>query len=221
MHKQRLYNLLGAVPLLVWYAWGLAERLLLFIQHGSTLIGSTQVHILLALQVVTHATSIAFTSLIIVLLIVRSVPRTHVQGVGPYAAAYIGTFATITLFHLPSANLSTTPLIVATLCVVVGLGLSLYALIYLGRSFAILPSARTLVTDGPYRVVRHPLYLFEEVAVVGIMIQFAQPWSLIVFTVHLAAQITRMHYEERALTQAFPEYAVYASRTARLIPGIY
>ncbi len=39
--------------------------------------------------------------------------------------------------------------------------------------------------------------------------------------IHLDAQLARMHYEEQTLTQAFPDYAMYASRTARLIPGFY
>ena len=53
------------------------------------------------------------------------------------------------------------------------------------------------------------------------MLQFVQPWSFFLFALHVAAQLTRMHYEERALTAAFPEYTTYAARTKRFIPGIY
>jgi protein-S-isoprenylcysteine O-methyltransferase Ste14 len=53
------------------------------------------------------------------------------------------------------------------------------------------------------------------------MLQFAQPWSLIVFIIHLAGQLARMHYEEKALSEAFPEYAVYAARTKKLIPSVF
>jgi protein-S-isoprenylcysteine O-methyltransferase Ste14 len=42
--------------------------------------------------------------------------------------------------------------------IVVGHLLAVYALAWLGRSFSIMAEARRLVTDGPYAVVRHPLY---------------------------------------------------------------
>ncbi len=217
----RLYNLLGAAPLVVWYVWGLSEQIPVLIQRSDTLGAGAPVGALFALQTIAQAASIAFTSFLIVLLIVRDVPRAQTRGFAPYAAAMFGTFAATSFFFLPAAPLTTPLLAIATLCIAAGLGLSLYALIYLGRSFAILPSARTLVIDGPYRFVRHPLYLFEEVAVVGIMLQFAQPWSLLVLAAHFAAQLARMHYEEQTLTGAFPEYATYAAHTKRLIPGIY
>ncbi len=212
-----LYNLLGAAPLVMWYAWGLSEQIPVFIRHLS----HTPVGALSMLQTIAQAINIAFSSFLILLLIVRDAPRMQARGFAPYAAALFGTFAATAFLFLPTAGLPVPLLATAMLFITAGLGLSVYALIYLGRSFAILPSARTLVSDGPYRLVRHPLYLFEEIAVVGIMLQFAQPWSLLIFMAHLAAQFTRMHYEERILTQAFPEYSTYASHTARFIPGVY
>ena len=84
-----------------------------------------------------------------------------------------------------------------------------------------MPEARKLVTAGPYALVRHPLYFCEELALFGIALQHQQPAALVVFAAQFAFQIVRMHYEERVLTGAFPEYKDYAARTARLIPGIY
>jgi hypothetical protein len=43
----------------------------------------------------------------------------------------------------------------------------------LGRSFSIMAESRQLVTTGPYRFVRHPLYLAEEIAMVSISANFA------------------------------------------------
>lgn len=217
----RLYNLLGAAPLVAWYGWGLSRETPLFMRHFHALGASGSIDALAALQTFAQGASLAFIAFLIVLLLVRDVPQAQHRGLAPYAAALVGTFAVASLLFLPVAPLPAPLLAAATLCVVVGLCLSLYTLIFLGRSFAILPSARSLVTDGPYRLVRHPLYLFEEIVVVGIMLQFAQPWAALVVALHFTAQLIRMRYEEQVLTQTFPAYAAYAARTARLIPGVY
>ncbi len=217
----RFRNLLGAAPLIAWYAWGLSRELpALFSRYSSLLVGG-HIDAVRALQTVTEAVSIVYIGLLILLLIVRETPHAQTKNARAYLAAYIGTFAIASFYVLPTAVPTTPVLILATLCIAIGLGLSLATLIYLGRSFAILPSARTLITGGPYRLIRHPLYLSEEMVVVGIMLQFAEPWALVIVAVHLAAQFARMHYEEQTLTASFPAYTAYAARTSRLIPGLY
>ncbi len=94
-------------------------------------------------------------------------------------------------------------------------------LFWLGRSFSLLPEARRLVTNGPYRRIRHPLYLAGLVGSLGVMLQYRQPWALLVVLATLALQILRMNYEEQVLSRAFPEYETYATRSWRLIPGVF
>jgi protein-S-isoprenylcysteine O-methyltransferase Ste14 len=88
------------------------------------------------------------------------------------------------------------------------------SVLYLGRSFSIVPQARELVTSGRYAIVRHPLYLAEELAIVGIFLQYASPFLLPLLLLHLFLQIQRIRYEERVLERVFPEYTTYASHTA-------
>jgi len=95
------------------------------------------------------------------------------------------------------------------------------ALIRLGRSFSIMAESRQLVTTGPYQFVRHPLYLTEEIALVGVFLQYASPWTVLLLLVQIAFQLRRMYNEELVLTAHFPEYAAYQRTTARLIPGVY
>ncbi len=97
----------------------------------------------------------------------------------------------------------------------------IYPLVALGRSFSLMPQARKLVTSGPYAIVRHPLYLVEEAAVAGVLLQYAWYAALPFLALHLAVQIGRMQLEEKVLRNAFPDYAGYAKRTYRLIPGVW
>ena len=103
----------------------------------------------------------------------------------------------------------------------VGMTASSYVLLRLGRSFSILPQARGLVTKGPYAWVRHPLYAAELVSTFGVMLQFAQPWSAMLFAATFAALVPRMGFEEEVLEAAYPAYGDYMKRTWRLIPGVY
>ena len=91
----------------------------------------------------------------------------------------------------------------------------------LGRSLSIMPEARKLVTGGLYGRIRHPLYLAEEIGVLGIFLQFRSWQGLLILAVHLYFQIRRMDFEEGILAQAFPAYAGYRQRTHRLLPRLY
>jgi protein-S-isoprenylcysteine O-methyltransferase Ste14 len=94
----------------------------------------------------------------------------------------------------------------------------LVSVAFLGRNFGVLPAARGLVTRGPYRVVRHPVYLGEIGACTGLALAAPSPVNAAVLGALLLAQTVRMRLEERALCDAFPEYEAYALSTPRLVP---
>ena len=64
---------------------------------------------------------------------------------------------------------------------------------------AVLPEARGLVTTGAYRLVRHPLYLGEFVAMFGAMLPLLAPLTVSIFALFSLLQATRMVLEERVL----------------------
>jgi protein-S-isoprenylcysteine O-methyltransferase Ste14 len=97
----------------------------------------------------------------------------------------------------------------------IGASLSFAVLRWLGKSFSILAEARRLVTEGPYRVVRHPLYICEGIATVGVMLQVISPSAVLIIIIFAMIQYRRMINEEKILTSAFPGYRAY--RLARWI----
>jgi protein-S-isoprenylcysteine O-methyltransferase Ste14 len=102
-----------------------------------------------------------------------------------------------------------------------GLAFSLASVAVLGRCFGILPDVRGLVVRGPYRLVRHPLYLGELTAALGIVIGSRHPFAAAgAWLVCLGLQVARTHYEESNLRAQFPAYDEYATRTKRLLPGV-
>jgi protein-S-isoprenylcysteine O-methyltransferase Ste14 len=102
-----------------------------------------------------------------------------------------------------------------------GILLQIASKLTLGRSFGLLPAVRGIVVRGPYRLVRHPIYLGYLCTHVGFFC-FSMSWhNLLVFAVLYACQIGRILEEERLLAQS-DEYRPYMQQVRyRLIPGLY
>ena len=100
-------------------------------------------------------------------------------------------------------------------------GLSLCSLIALGRSFGIRPALRTLAMRGPYRIVRHPMYLSYIIGDVGYNLQEWNAGTVLLVLCGWLSLIWRIYAEERTLSQAagWPMYV--ASVHYRLLPWIW
>src|ERR1700722_26060 len=124
----------------------------------------------------------------------------------------------LSLGLLPLADLPPLVTVVSIVMITAGCGLAIWAAFWLGRSFSVAPQARQLVIGGAYAVGRHPLYLCEELAVLGATLSCFSTVAVAIAVIHWSFQLKRMEFEEQVLSATFPEYASYAATVPRLIP---
>ena len=159
-----------------------------------------------------------FVALLGVLPLIRHRPIAKSQGVLPRLAALVTVLIPPLCILLPRAPAD---LAFNILSVIVGLianVLAVTALSFLGRSFSVMPEARRLVTSGPYGIVRHPLYLFELVGVIGILLQVRSLPGVALLALIASLQVARARWEEGVLARAIPEFASYRERVPFLLP---
>jgi protein-S-isoprenylcysteine O-methyltransferase Ste14 len=114
-----------------------------------------------------------------------------------------------------------------------GLGLALFALgvfgyrragAALGDALSPLVSPRpdaSLVTDGPYRWLRHPMYLSQALIAIGAPLTLGCRWVSWLAVPAVVVLGVRMWLEDAALARRFPEYSRYAASAKRILPFLY
>jgi protein-S-isoprenylcysteine O-methyltransferase Ste14 len=104
-----------------------------------------------------------------------------------------------------------------------GLGLAVWARVHLGRNWGMPMSEKAepeLVTSGPYRFVRHPIYSGLLLGILGTALT-TNPYWLLAFGSSLAYFGYSASVEERLLTASFPDtYPSYRAHTKMLIPFV-
>lgn len=79
-----------------------------------------------------------------------------------------------------------------------------------------------VVSDGPYRLVRHPSYAGGCVLYLAQPVMLGTLWALLPSVLVCATLVLRTALEDRALRAELPGYAGYARRTRhRLVPGLW
>src|SRR6185312_8359574 len=208
---------LAAPASLVWL--DLAERLII-----ASLFGSFAYRMLLD-----HTGMLYISGMLVVLS--ESLPfffviiRSTVGGLSQRPSDWaIGIGASLApLMVQPHVNLNDmlAPEPVAYVIMIAGLFVQVSAKIVLGRGFGLIAANRGVKTMGPYRFVRHPMYLGYVMTHVGFLLAAPLVFNAAAYALALTLQIIRIGREEAVLMQD-PAYASFAKRvTYRLLPGVY
>lgn len=101
-----------------------------------------------------------------------------------------------------------------------GAAFSIWAIRHLKHSFGLRTAVRQLVTTGPYRRIRHPLYVGEIIHIFGIAVLSGTPVGLYLFGFAVTMQVVRAKIEEKKFLRTLPEYATYLAETGFLWPRL-
>jgi protein-S-isoprenylcysteine O-methyltransferase Ste14 len=172
------------------------------------------------LFVLQQGLALAYFTMLVVLYSTRLPKRGTDHRVAVVFIAFTGTFSAIAAPFLPGGGHRQGLVLAADLLATFGLAYSVWGLAYLRRSFSIIPEARRLVTGGPYSLSRHPVYLGEIVAAIGINLATAGWAGGLAVVYFIVCELLRIRWEEGVLARAFPnDYPAYAHRVARYLPN--
>jgi len=136
--------------------------------------------------------------------------------------AYLGMIGGLLGLVVKKSLFSPSPLVIVPQ--VAGSLLILWARITFGRrSFHVAanPTAGGLVTNGPYRFIRHPIYTGVCLLTVPGVVAHCSWLSASLGALVVGCAIARMLFEEVLLVTRYPEYAQYSSTTSRMFPLLF
>jgi protein-S-isoprenylcysteine O-methyltransferase Ste14 len=106
-----------------------------------------------------------------------------------------------------------------------GIGFAIWAREHLGANWSgnvVLKKGHTLVTTGPYSIVRHPIYAGITLGIVGCVISAGTVVGLVAIPLVVAFSLIRINAEEKLMREAFgKDYDKYSKRVKAYIPNIW
>ncbi len=172
------------------------------------------------LELASTVLTVAFCALVVSAYLRRGPASATDRHLGAWVAAPAATCLPFVLPALPQSPGGTTRSAAAFALILVGTGWSVWSVRHLSTCLSVVPQARALVQSGPYRWVRHPLYLGEVVAMTGFAVRGGHVWQALVVAALLALQLYRAGREEALLAAQVPGYGDYRTRTWRILPGL-
>lgn len=156
---------------------------------------------------------------VLVFILIRRAPKELSLRVDDWLVGFGGTLFAI-LISAPS-GLPMAPPVVVFGFLTLGFAIHVAAKFALRRSFGVVAANRGVKASGPYRIVRHPMYLGYVVSQIGILLAGPTIQNVVIVSLCWMLFVLRIIAEERVLLRD-EDYRKFASRTRyRLIPGVY
>jgi len=189
------------------------ERLVLVLLSGPFILA-------FAMTLPTHPASVLLViseTLAVILILVRR-PGQMALSVSPFIVGFVGT--ALPLFIRPVEGAALVPTIVTTVLMFAGLTFNISAKLFLNRSFGVVAANRGVKRGGPYRLVRHPMYLGYITTQFGFLLSSFSLINLGLYFIAWVFQALRIVEEERFLSHD-PDYRAYRDTVRyRLLPGV-
>ncbi|WP_342236290.1 methyltransferase family protein [Inquilinus sp. OTU3971] len=159
-------------------------------------------------------------SVVLFILIRRTTTEVSLRPID-WLIAVAGSIAPLLVRPTGTAEAAMVPAVVSALLMLAGFAMQIAAKLTLNRSFGIVAANRGVKVDGPYRIVRHPMYAGYLLTQIGFLLNQPSLWNFSVYAVGLGFQLWRLLAEERILTED-PAYLRFAGLVRyRLLPGVF
>jgi protein-S-isoprenylcysteine O-methyltransferase Ste14 len=157
--------------------------------------------------------------LVLVFIMIRRPPKDISQRIDDWVVGFAGTL--LALLIGPPGPDALVPATIVTALLALGFAVHVAAKLSLRRSFGVVAANRGVKATGPYRVVRHPMYLGYILSQTGLWLAGPTVVNSVVIAGCWTLYVLRIVAEERILMRD-DAYASFAARTRyRLVPGIY
>ena len=106
-----------------------------------------------------------------------------------------------------------------------GVALAVWAILVMRSNANVAPIPKKsgrLVTEGPYRYIRHPMYTAQVVAVIPLVVEHSTNYRVTALIVLMVTLLFKLHYEEKRLVAHFGSpYHKYQKSSKKILPFIY
>jgi len=142
----------------------------------------------------------------------------------PFAAIFVVAGLDVLRYHWSPVSIA--GMVAGALLMVLGDGITAWCMAenpFLERTVRVQEErGHRVITTGPYRIVRHPMYVGVIVMYWGLTLMLGSYLALVPTFVVSALVVVRAHFEDRALQEELEGYRDYAARTRyRLLPGVW
>ena len=160
------------------------------------------------------------TIILVITMVFRRTPVRVTPDPWYWLLAFVATYGVIAFLAFAQRGSPIVPIVIPGSLVILSVALMIYARLTLGRSIGFVPADRGIITSGPYRFVRHPIYSGLFVTLLAFCLRAYSPLNLLFCVVLVGLFMIKSVIEERFL-RGNPEYAAYMKRVRwRWLPGV-